>query len=225
MKRTSRRTFGKQLAGALAAVPLASRLAEARIDDQQKKSGGRAQQKRSDDRVHSKFESEHNTPPPALLMGGSLVFEAFSEKDDWDIDGDVDTSINRRRWTVKPKAYETVPPTQPTNICIAHIKFIDGAGEMVFPTYNNESNKETPIVITATLTKNGQVFGDCRLTAVGDHFEIDLPINKRLKKKSGDPSANSRRQRVRYMHPNIGNPDACEWVGLRIIKGSEVIYE
>jgi hypothetical protein len=219
MKKTSRRRFAKQLAGALAALPLASVV----IDAQRRKSQSKKSNKGTRTVLKTEFRSEHNTPPPGLFMGGSLVFETFSDKDDWDVDGDIDPTINRRKWSVKPRPYDN--GMTPTNICIAHLKFIDGAGEMVFPTYNNESNRETPIVITATLRKNSQSFGECILTTTGDHFEISLPNNKRLKNKPGDLPANSRRQRVRYMHPNIGNTDACEWIGLRIVKGNEVIYD
>ena len=219
MKRTSRRTFGKQLAGALVAVPLASHLVEAHTNDQQKRSGRRAQQKRSDDRVRSQFRSEHDTPPPGLLMGGSLVFEVFSEKTDWDADG---PEVNGKlKWSVKPKPYDN--GTSPTNIFIAHVKLVDGAGEMVFPTLNNEQKE--PIEITTTLVKNGQAFGDCKLVASGDHFEIELPSSKRLKKKIFDNPANSRRQRVRYMHHSGFNPDQCEWVGVKIVKGGVTYYE
>lgn len=216
MKRTSRRTFGKQLAGALAAVPLASRLVEA----QRKRSGGQAQQRKPDDKVRSQFKSEHNTPPPGLFMGGSLVFEVFSEKDDWDFDGAP--ANGRRKWYVKPRPYDNGGPS-PTNIFIAHLKLVDGAGEMVFPTVNNPQKE--PIDITITLNKGGQVFGDCHLIASGDHFEIDVPSTKRLKKKSFDPPANSRRQRVRYMHQSGFNPDQCEWVGVKIVKGGVTQYD
>lgn len=214
MKKTSRRTFAKQLTGALAALPLASGVAAAQ---RRRKPVARRPQNQT------KIKSEHNTPPPGLFMGGSLVFETFSDKDDWDIDGDIDQATNRRKWSVKPKPYDN--GMSPSNICIAHLKFIDGAGEKVFPNYDNESNKDMPIVITATLRKNGLSFGECTLTTSGDHFELALPVTKRLKKKLGDLPGNSRRQRVRYTHPGIGNPDVCEWLGLRIVKGNEVIYD
>lgn len=212
MKKTSRRTFGKQLGGVLAALPLASVVANAQR---------RPPAKSRPAELKTRFKSEHNTPPPELFMGGSLVFETFSAKDDWDLDGDPSNNNTRRKWSVTPRPYDGGP--SPSNIYIAHLKLIDGAGNNLCP-YDNVSDIRTQIHITATLTKNTQSFGDIHLTAVGDHFELDLPFNKRLKKKSGDPPANSRRQRVRYMHPSIGNPDLCEWAGLRIVKGREVIY-
>lgn len=209
MKKTSRRTFGTQLAGALAALPLASHLVEAATRDPQKRPTGK---------VQSKF-NEHDTPPPTLFMGGSLVLEVFSGKDDWDVDG---AAVNgRRKWSVTPKPYDN--GTSPTSIFIAHVKLVDGAGEMVFPTLNNEQKE--PIEIITMLQKDGNAFGDCHLIASGDHFEIDLPATKRLRKKAFDHPANSRRQRVRYMHQSGFNPDRCDWVGVKILKGGVLQYE
>ncbi|MFS8086421.1 MAG: hypothetical protein ACMG6H_12385 [Acidobacteriota bacterium] len=217
MKKTSRRKFAKQLTGALAGVPLASAATMAQRPKKPKEPADLRP------KVKTLIRSEHNTPPPALFMGGSLVVEVFSGKSDWDSDGGV---LNgRRKWSVRPRPYDataTHPEIPPTRICIAHIKLIDGAGDPVFPTYDNKSDKSIPVEITVTL--RNQVFGDCHLTTVGDHFEIDLPTNRRLKKKFSDPPANTRRQRVRFMDNSIFPDDVCEWVGLKIVKGSDVIY-
>jgi hypothetical protein len=152
-------------------------------------------------------------------MGGSLVFEAFSAKTDWEDDGGV--LNNLRKWSVRPRPYDN--GTSPSRIYMAHLKFIDGAGKDLFP-YDNESDQAIPIVITATLEKDNDPFGECKLTTAGDHFELELPSDKRLRRKFADSPANSRRQRVRYMHRFGFEPDECDWLGLKIVKGNQVLF-
>lgn len=222
MKKTSRRAFNKQLATALATLPLASVVTDAQ---RRQRPQGSQRPKAASSTLQTQFKSEHNTPPPGSFMGGSLVFETFSAKDDWESDGAVVVmnGSNRRKWSVKPRPYEDINHTSPTNIYIRHVKFVDGAGEMVFPPIDNTD--KVPIEITATLRKkNGDPFGDIHLTATGDHFEIDVPDTKRLRKKLLDSPANSRRQRVRYMHRSGISPDECDWVGLNVKKGGMDYY-
>ena len=218
MKKTSRRAFNKQFTSALAALPLTSVAAKAqgRRRPQQPQ-----RRKAASSKLKTEFRSEHNTPPPGSLMGGSLVFETFSAKTDWESDGDVVVvnGINRRKWSVKPRPYDN--GVSPTNIYIRHVKFVDGAGEMVFVPIDNK--EKDPIEITATLQRDGP-FGDIHLTAAGDHFEIDVPDSKRLRKKLFDSPANSRRQRVRYMNRSGFSPDECDWVGLNVKKGGTDYY-
>jgi hypothetical protein len=64
MKRTSRRTFGKQLTGALAALPLVS-LATSTLGQTRRTT---AKQREYDRLYHQ------NTPPPLLIEDGSLTF-------------------------------------------------------------------------------------------------------------------------------------------------------
>ncbi|HEY3103244.1 MAG TPA: hypothetical protein VGJ69_06605 [Pyrinomonadaceae bacterium] len=208
MKKTSRRTFGRQLGTAIAALPLVPAIVEARDDQKPMPPSQKAK---------PKFLSEHNTPPPGDLMGGSLVFEAYTAKNDWDTDGGA--SGGRRKWSVKPLPYGN--GTSPANIYLAHLKLIDGAGEMLFH-FDNDSTGDhaTPIRITATLEKLGMPFGDLQITTAGNHFEVDVPDTKRIKKKANDPPSNKLRQRVRYMHETGANPDECDWVGLKIMKGA-----
>jgi len=211
MKKTSRRSFGKQLAGALVALPLASRLDETHGFDQREKT------------QDIEILSEHNTPPPGTFMGGSLVFEAFSDKSDWNTDGATVTG-GRRTWSVKPKPYDDPHHTSPTNIFIAHVKLIDGAGEQVI-ALDNSKDKDRIEIIATLVKEDGKPFGDCSFIASGDHFELSLPSDKRLKKKRNDHPANSRRQRVRYMHESGLKPDRCKWLGLKVVKGAASYYD
>jgi hypothetical protein len=65
MRRTSRRAFGKQLAGAAAAFPLASMATSA-----QQSAKDQREQKASPDEIRY----HENTPPPLLIEDGSLSF-------------------------------------------------------------------------------------------------------------------------------------------------------
>jgi hypothetical protein len=211
VKKTSRRTFNQQLSGAVAALPLASFIADAQ---------NRSETPAKPKNVQPHIRSEHNTPPPGGLMGGSLVFEAFTDKSNWNPDG---AAVNHRlTWSVEPKPYDN--GMKPMNIYIAHVKLIDGAGEMVFH-FDNDATEDhtTQIEVTALLKdKNGQEFGDCRLTASSKSFVLSLPEDKKLKDK-GDPPSNSKRKRVRYMKAN-NDDDKCDWVGLKIVKGGIQLY-
>src|SRR5438270_11789285 len=112
MKKPSRRAFNKQLTNVLAALPLMSVVAKA----QRRGRRSRRQPEVARSTLRTDFRSEHNTPPPALFMGGSLVFETFSAKDDWDVDGDPGqvNGANRNIWSVTPRPYSN--GMSPSNI-------------------------------------------------------------------------------------------------------------
>jgi hypothetical protein len=210
MNHTSRRTFGKQMAGALASLPVLTSTIEV-VGQDQKKSGAKDPQ--------TEFFQEHDTPPPLIVTSGSLILEANTSKNDWDA---FDQVGNRKKWSVVPNPYPNRPG--PSNVFIAHVKVVDGAGEMVFHFDNDGTvDKATPIHVTATLEKLGSPFGDCHITAAGNKFELDVPLLKKIKKKNNDPAAHSSRQRVRYMH-SAGDDDDCQFVGLRIDKGGVNLF-
>lgn len=210
MKFTSRRTFGKQLTAAVASIPILASEIDVSGQGRQKKAEAQGERK------------EHDTPPPAFFMPGSLIFEAATNKNDWD--AFQPTGSHRRKWSVTPKAYPTTGQA-PTNIFIAHLKLVSGAGDLLFHFDNDGTlDRATPIHVTATLQQSGQPFGDCHLTVAGDHFELDVPDVKKLKQKNNDPSTNpALRQRVRYMHDQ-GDDDQCDWVALRIDKGGVNLF-
>ena len=210
MKGTSRRTFARQLTAGLAALPLINSMVEA------KEQKAKAPQENL---------REHDTPPPALFTPGSFIFEANTNKNDWDAFLPIQSNT-RRQWSVIPNPYPD-GGTSPTDIYIAHVKLVTGAGDMLFH-YDNDNTTDArtaPIHITATMKKmNGTDFGDCHLTATGNHFEIDLPNLKKLKPKNNDPSSNQelRPKRVRYMHD--AGDDVCNWTALKINKGTVNLF-
>jgi hypothetical protein len=105
MKKTSRRNFGKQLTGALAALPIV-----AAIDV----SGQRPNVQRTQ---KVEFFREHDTPPPVLLGEGSLTVETSHP-----FGNSAPASTGRHR--------HIVPDYQALQL--AHIKVVDGSGEMLY---------------------------------------------------------------------------------------------
>ncbi len=211
MEKTSRRKFGKQLTAALAALPVSSVVMATQKP---------AEQKAPIQKDLPGKENEHNTPPPLYVIEGSLILEAFTERDDWSANNH-NQATRRRNWSIVPKPYDHRPNEPPSNLYIEHIKVIDGSGERVY-SLDNDTDKH-PIKITLTLRK-GMESGDCLITVAGNHYEIDVPETKRIKKKSGDSPSNSRRKRVRYMHQSGINADAWQWVGLKIEKNGQEVY-
>ena len=107
MEKTSRRSFGKQLTGAVAAITTTS---FAPGDGERTPNVDAKQNKRS-----------HDTPPPLDFTNGSLVIEkrdAFHE-----------TSLSTDRTRME---YRTRPYPGNRTIYPAHVKIVDGSGEMLF---------------------------------------------------------------------------------------------
>jgi hypothetical protein len=213
MKKTSRRRFGKQLTGALVSLPVMASV----LEGQQQKP---QEQKKTD--IQVKFR-EHNTPPPMFLMPGSLIIEAATTKSDWD-SFQQPQQTDRKKWSVIPKPYPN--GNAPTNIYIAHIKILDGSGEMIHHVDNeNTTDRATPIQLTASVYKNGNFFGDCILTPSGNHFELSVPNDKKIKQNNpnNDPSTNpGLRQRARFMHAN--NDEDFVFKALKIDKGTVNLF-
>lgn len=212
MKKTSRRRFGKQLTGALVSLPVMTTVLEGHQGQKP------AEQKKT--ATQTKKIREHNTPPPMFFMPGSLIVEAATAKNDWD---NFQPMGQRRKWSVIPNPYPD--GTQPVNIYIAHVKILDGSGEMIHHVDNESTtDKATPIKITASVYKaNGTFFGDCILTPSGNHFEISVPNNKKIKQKANDPSTNQGlRQRARFMHDD--DDEDFVFKSLQIDKGNVNLF-
>lgn len=210
MKKTSRRNFGKQLTGALAALPVVSLAMSESASGQPKpiKPNAVPDQRK-----------EHDTPPPMLLMEGSLVIEANTDRTDWT---SFQTPGSRRKWLVTPKW-----STMPRSIYIAHIKVVDGSGEMLFRFDNDLTNDySTPIVVTATMKKGGSASGDCQVSVEGTDFSVNLPntrkIDKRANNEPPDEPLNLNRKRIRFMDNN--RDDRHDFENLSIDKGTNNLY-
>jgi hypothetical protein len=155
-------------------------------------------------------------------MDGSLIIEASTDKSDWDSPQQMGTS--RRKWLVTPRPYLGGPPV-PQKIYIAHIKVVDGSGDILFPFDNSATiDKQTQIEVTATVIKNGTA-ATCHVTIEGNNFTMDAPNGKKINKKQNDlPTGQVRNQRVRFMEDSPGNVDDFVFTALRIDKGPANLF-
>jgi hypothetical protein len=117
MRRTSRRAFGKQLAGAAAALPLASLATSVPGQDQQSA-------KDQKDQVEEKFYHE-NTPPPVSIEEGSLRIRVPKNKPL------VEPTGTPLRFVYTGDFRPTSPRPTDSNE-IAHLRILRGNGDMIF---------------------------------------------------------------------------------------------
>ena len=167
--------------------------------------------------------SEHNTPPPTLLAEGSLIIEVTNAN--MQLPNPLQVG-NRQLSLIRPTPYPNGAPV-PQTIYIAHLKVVDGCGDLLYALDNTQSSdKATPVEVTATVRKpnTGDTF-TCHLTVEGDSFAIDVPTGKTIDQKPGDPPNPRRQNRVRFMEAGGGTiDDAFDFINLSINKGNRTLY-
>jgi len=184
--------------------------AQSRVETQKPKTG-QVQKTQS----REKIQNEHDTPPPVIVTTGSLIVDANTKKSDW---SNVLGSTGRRTVSFLPLDIHNAEPSKP--IYIAHIKVIDGSGDLLFRLDNDKNtNKDKPIIVTAKLT-NGEVMN---LTVVKGtlEFTMDVPDHKQMFPKAGEPTP-SKRQRVKYMDEQ--NNDVFTVQTIEVSKDSQLLY-
>ena len=117
MNKTSRRSFGKRVTGALVALPIASLAttpgASAQTGNQPKTPGPRPVE----------IESMHDTPPPVLISDGSLIIES-------------DQQFNESGGGQNPFLYTGTGRPK-----IGHIRVIQDNGDKIY----EDLNADTPV--------------------------------------------------------------------------------
>jgi hypothetical protein len=195
MKKTSRRSFGKQLTGAMAGLPLVNlpRKTAGCGDDTQRNTSANSNR------------NEHDTPPPVIIGSGSLIFEARTEsKHDWTTTA-ATTLGGRSALSHTFPAYDNAGQPATSNIHIAHVKIVDGSGEMVYRLDNGDKDD---ITITILMDKGKSEIATLRTDK--KNFIITFLDTKKLDSNAGDPSMDTeddptkKRQRARY-RDNAGN--------------------
>jgi hypothetical protein len=186
MKKTSRRNFGKQLSGAIAAAAVTSLVAKG--------------DKLSKDEQRPKTPSEqkgfrtHDTPPPLEFDNGSLVVENAIEFNSTGLNG------NRREYRMNPRTGMVIAP--------AHIRILDGNGEEL--KYLNDKAAKYLIVIElrdANGDPASSMIINARSTANQDKFVIDVESNKTLQlgNQGNNDKPTSRKRTRRYRHSAAAN--------------------
>jgi len=191
----SRRGFAKSIVAAIAALPFVSALTNAQ-GNQRRGKGVRRPDRDAPRRLTQRMyrdRNEHDTPPPVLLMQGSCIFEVSAENND--IGQPVNTTSTHKKYKIKPKKNSSGEPDGP--IFLAHIKIVDGSGEMLF-RYDNYLKDS--IVVSVTLA-DGELM---KLSAVNDKLEVDLKKTRKLGMKLNDTSMNAKRTRFRFMDDTTG---------------------
>jgi len=198
----SRRGFAKSAIAVLAALPFFSALTNAQGTRGRRRGGRSERQSGAMQRVYTD-RNEHDTPPPVLLMSGSCIFETESEND-FSQQPDDSGGGNRRKYKIKPKG-------NLGDIKLAHVKILDGSGEMLFRFDNKFSQ---PLEVTINLDDREQM----KLSAMADRLIVDLKKTKKLAMKMGELSMNpGKRDRFRYMDdPASGKDPAIKSVNVSV---------
>jgi hypothetical protein len=208
--KTSRRQFTKTAMTAIIAVPALTSLAEAHeaipVSVQKNKKMVAPVHGTEDAR------SEHNTPPPILIGDGSLIVERSGEY----LVNDVVTQNSRNHHKMNADGGHT-------KLYPAHIKVIDGSGEVL---YRNDTATEcvvTMALIDPDNTSSTAIVnaGASPIVSNRRSFVIDTDGNKLLKKTNERPASTKRN--VRYRHKDNGNKE-FSIVDVKVTQGADVLF-
>jgi hypothetical protein len=161
MKKTSRRNFGKQLTGALAALPVAV-LATSPGASAQRKEQAKSRAIRPVDILTS-----HNTPPPLVIADGSLIVES-------------DQELTESGGGANPFLYTGVGSPD-----IGHIRVLQDNGDKIY----EELEVNTRQIEISWRDEDNNVGGPLIITGGGIHFQIKSdkelkhqPVKKKKRK-------------------------------------------
>lgn len=130
-----------------------------------------------------KLFNEHDTPPPVLFMQGSCIVEiGFFEGEDLE---------QVRRFGLHP-LFEEVD-----GVFIAHVKVVDGSGDMLFHFDNN--NKDPLEIAFRLVDEQGHYAGEVIFSSVDGGIEVSVPAGKKFDGKENDSPMNRHRVRFRCM--------------------------
>jgi hypothetical protein len=187
MKKTSRRSFGRQITGALATLPLASLVTS----------------------PSASAQTSHDTPPPVLLMNGSVIVETA------EADFDEKEIVSGQR-----KKYKRRPVGAGMKVSLAHIKVIDGSGEILYRGDCQTTCRDFSIAVT---TAENDIIN---LASIANKFQIDTPSNKKLDKTTDpfdQPMSARRKGRFRYKDDSSGAQTSIKSVAVK--QGGAGVFE
>jgi hypothetical protein len=207
MKRTSRRSFGTQLAVAIATLSVIA-FGNTSLGQQTA-----SQRKPSPDCQRK----EHDTPPPTMLVSGSWIFEASTEKDhDWSTT--TETTVGEQKaFNHYVPAYDRCGAAATADIYIAHVKIVDGSGEML---YHLDNDKKEEIKVKTFMSAGKEEF--VSLTTEKKNFVLTFFENRELKKEEPSESDKSK-NRQRALYKDKGGNDGKIY-GIEVSKDIYTVY-
>ena len=188
MKKTSRRSFGKQIAGALVTLPIASSAGSPGASAQT------ATQEKPREPGNQRIFTAHDTPPPVLISDGSLVIESEYQFDE-------SSSGNRHFYrgpgVIKPD--------------IGHIRVFKDNGDKIYEDLYAEGSK----IEIVWINEDKNVTGNVRISG-GAVFEINSDknlsrqsVSKRRRHKYDHPGQGGNK-RIRIESIEIENPKGAK---------------
>ena len=214
MKKTSRLTFGKQLAVAIATLSVIAFSTSTALSQQTN-----TQTESSKDCERK----EHDTPPPTVLMSGSWIFEARTEKNhDWSVTSNRMIEGGRKEYTHKVPAYDGCGKPAKKDIFIAHVKIVDGSGEML---YRLDNDKKERIEIRTFMSSDKKE--SVTLKVYEKDFLITFFENRKLEKEepSMDPEGDPKKKRQRALYKDTGgSKDHPEIYGIEVSQADYTVY-
>lgn len=198
MKKTSRRSFGKQLTGALAALSAASLGVE--TSAKARTAGGKA--------LMPDNHSHQDTPPPIIFEEGSLKLDV------------LDRNLSGGNHDLPPDgsgAYKWEFPKQNANndIFIVGVNIVDSAGKVWFYLDRDRvdaGEKRNPISILVHLEGSDSDRKEVVLSTNGKYATFKVPQSRELRRnhQNGTPipdPPSTNRMRFRYLdgNGNAGN--------------------
>ena len=178
MKNTSRRNFGKQLAGGIAAVSVASIAGKgASLDGSEQRPKTTSQRK----------IRTHDTPPPLEFDNGSFVVEKERDFNRSDVNGD------RLEYKITSG-----------NTTLHHIKIVDGSGEVLFRKNDADACKVSVELRNSQGNANSSTSINAFSRSINNttkHFIVDVNGDKTLQPPQGNedkPTSKKRDKRFRH---------------------------
>jgi hypothetical protein len=191
MKKTSRRTFGKQLTGAVAALPL--------VGLDRKASAVTGHERRTDPPQQKKWEirSHQDTPPPVIIEEGSIKVDVKDQ--------------NLGAGGVLPAhpgggyRWEFPKSSTSNDIFLVGIKIVTGADRLLFYLDRDFGTVDRqPIIVRIHVEGPDNARQELVLSTEGKYVTLKVPPRRELKKLSTTDPPSVGRLRFRY-HDEVNN--------------------
>jgi hypothetical protein len=204
MKKTSRRNFGKQLTGALAALPVAALGTTPGVSAQ-------TRDVRAPIDGGWDFKSTHDTPPPIVIGAGSLIVERKGPYQN----SDIVTEGGRKK-------HHHNPDTGKKKIFPAHIKVVDGSGEIL---YRNDRARECLVtVLTRDGDGNSATVNAGASPIVNENQTFVIDTDSRTGFDKTNEKLTSKKRDVRYRQKKVGSKD-FSIVDVKITERGDLLYK